>query len=94
MPRYSCIKSPLVQGIDGMCRIDCSKPYLSRTNHAFLMVNVLVLVAAVEVGGGPWEEPWKAEARMKQPLKALVRLPVDVDGLASILPGSLRPPGL
>lgn len=54
----------------------------------------MLIAAAVEVGGGPWDESWKAEARMTQPLKALVQLPVDVDGLTSFLPNNLRPRGL
>ena len=31
--------------------------------------------AAVEVGGGPWWDDWKASSRMKQPMKGMVRLP-------------------
>ncbi|KAK9792704.1 hypothetical protein WJX73_007933 [Symbiochloris irregularis] len=50
--------------------------------------------AAVEVGGGPWDATWKAQAQMRQPLKSLVGLPVDVEGLASLMPGPLRPKGL
>jgi tocopherol cyclase len=49
---------------------------------------------AVEVGGGPWWSTWQAAAEMREPLKSLVSLPVDVEGLAAALPGPLRPPGL
>ena len=31
--------------------------------------------AAVEIGGGPWWESWRATSKMKQPLKDLVKLP-------------------
>lgn len=31
---------------------------------------------------------------MRQPLKSLVGLPVDVEGIAAALPKALRPPGL
>jgi hypothetical protein len=31
---------------------------------------------------------------MKEPLKSIVGLPVDVEGLAAALPQALRPPGL
>ena len=31
--------------------------------------------AAVEIGGGPWWEPWRATSNMKQPLKGLVKIP-------------------
>lgn len=34
------------------------------------------------------------QAKMQEPLKSLVGLPVDVDWLASSLPSQLRPPGL
>ncbi|CAL8467097.1 g6633 [Coccomyxa elongata] len=49
---------------------------------------------AVEVGGGPWWSTWQAQAEMRQPLKSIVGLPVDVDGIAAALPQALRPPGL
>ena len=49
---------------------------------------------AVEVGGGPWFTRWAAEAAMAPPVKALLNLPLDVEGLAAWLPPQLRPPGL
>ena len=49
---------------------------------------------AVEVGGGPWFSPWRQEAAMAEPVKQLLNLPVDVEGLADLLPPLLRPPGL
>ena len=53
-----------------------------------------VFAAAVEIGGGPWDEAWETEARMREPLKSLVKLPVDLDGATSLLPPRLRPPGI
>ena len=38
--------------------------------------------AAVEVGGGPWNQAWRAEADMKQPLRSLLALNVDVEGIS------------
>lgn len=35
-----------------------------------------------------------AQAEMREPLKSLVALPVDVQGLAARLPQALQPPGL
>ena len=55
---------------------------------------MFVLTAAVEIGGGPWDEDWRTEARMTEPLRSLVQLPLDVDGFAASLPAHLRPPGL
>ena len=49
---------------------------------------------ALETGGGPWSEAWKAEAKMQQPLKSIVQLPLDVRGIAQALPGGKLPPGL
>jgi hypothetical protein len=31
---------------------------------------------------------------MREPLKSLVKLPVDVEGATSLLPPRLRPPGI
>ncbi|KAL4432855.1 hypothetical protein ABPG77_008181 [Micractinium sp. CCAP 211/92] len=50
--------------------------------------------AAVEVGGGPWFTRWQQEAAMAGPVKQLLNLPLDVEALADLLPGPLRPPGL
>lgn len=50
--------------------------------------------AAVEVGGGPWDTRWQAEAQMRQPLKSLVGLPINVEALSALLPARLRPKGL
>jgi tocopherol cyclase len=33
----------------------------------------------VEVGGGPWWDVWKGTSRMRQPMKALVRIPYILD---------------
>ena len=50
--------------------------------------------AAVEVGGGPWWDAWRSEARMQEPFKSLVKLPIDVEGISARLPEGLRPKGL
>ena len=49
---------------------------------------------AVEVGGGPWFSTWRQQAEMAGPVKQLLNLPLDVEGLAQWLPPQLRPPGL
>lgn len=59
-----------------------------------LIIGRLSGAGAVEVGGGPWWVPWKAEAKMREPFKSLVKVPVDVEGLTSWLPQGIRPPGL
>lgn len=48
----------------------------------------------MEVGGGPWFTRWQQEAAMAGPVKQLLNLPLDVEALADLLPGPLRPPGL
>lgn len=50
--------------------------------------------AALEVGGGPWWSSWQATAAMKEPLRSLVQLPIDLGLLAKFAPPILRPPGL
>ena len=49
---------------------------------------------ALETGGGPWKSTWRQEAAMAEPLKSIVKLPVDVEGIAKRLPAGWRPPGL
>ena len=49
---------------------------------------------AVEVGGGPWYSRWQQEAAMAEPVSMLLNLPIDVEGLADLLPRWGRPPGL
>ena len=39
-------------------------------------------VAAVEVGGGPWEEDWVGNAEMREPLGTLAGTDVDVRAVA------------
>ncbi|KAK3258696.1 tocopherol cyclase [Cymbomonas tetramitiformis] len=50
--------------------------------------------AALEVGGGPWWTAWSASAKMTEPLKSLVNLPIDVEGYLENIPELLQPPGL
>ena len=49
---------------------------------------------ALEVGGGPWETTWSAEAAMREPLRSIVKLPLNIEGIVSAIPGKWRPPGL
>ncbi len=49
---------------------------------------------ALEVGGGPWDSCWSAEAAMREPLKSIVKVPLNVEGIVSAIPGKWRPPGL
>jgi len=39
-------------------------------------------VAAVEVGGGPWDETWEGTAEMREPLGTLAGAEVDVRAVA------------
>ena len=49
---------------------------------------------AVEIGGGPWWSDWAVEAKMSEPVKQLLRLPIDIEYLAdTFLPDGLKPPG-
>lgn len=50
--------------------------------------------AGLEVGGTLWGagSKWVGESRMKQPLKSVVKLPVNPS--SRLIPGSLRPRGL
>jgi tocopherol cyclase len=59
-----------------------------------MIVDAISSTAALEIGGGPWWTGWSAAAEMKEPLRTLVQLPIDVAALGSVVPGPLRPPGL
>ena len=52
----------------------------------------------LEVGGGPWWDTWAAKAAMKEPLRSLVKLPIDVGKAIDFVPEGLKPfvapPGL
>jgi hypothetical protein len=50
--------------------------------------------AAVETGGGPWWDTWRTKAEMREPLRSLVKAPIDPGYIASWLPSSFRPRGL
>lgn len=41
--------------------------------------------AAVELGGGPWWDHWRAASKMKQPMRGLVRLPYRLAALKNRL---------
>ena len=49
---------------------------------------------ALETGGGPWPGTWSAKAKMQQPLKSIVQIPIDVKGITEALPGNFVPPGI
>lgn len=59
-----------------------------------LLLDAMSSSAALEVGGGPWWSSWSARADMKEPLRSLVQLPIDVGMLGKMVPGQLKPPGL
>ena len=59
-----------------------------------LLLDVESGSAALETGGAPWWSAWRATARMTEPLRTLLNLPVDVEALSSRLPQPLRPRGL
>ena len=47
-----------------------------------ILDNATSNVAAVEVGGGPWDEPWSGVAEMREPLSTLAGCDVDVGAVA------------
>ena len=70
------------------------KPRNGSASQGRLILEASSATAAVEIGGGPWLETWKSEARMREPLRSLISLPVDVEGVSARLPAGLRPKGL
>lgn len=47
-----------------------------------------------KVGGGPWWDSWQGKADMKEPLKSIVKLPIDILTLSRATPRIIRPPGV
>lgn len=58
-----------------------------------MILDVTSDMAAVEVGGGPWFNTWKAKTATPELLRRSLNVPVDVDSLFGFVP-FLKPPGL
>jgi tocopherol cyclase len=54
-----------------------------------LIDNAMSTQGGAEIGGGPWWDDWKGEARLKKPIKVLLRLPYYMQKLKHSLKGSL-----
>ena len=52
-----------------------ARDYVRKTNTVPILENAFSHNCAVEVGGTPWEEKWKAKSNMNKILKRLVKLP-------------------
>ena len=71
-----------IEGLDGI------------TGTGELILDAQSSQAALEVGGGPWDTTWQSAADVKEPLKSIGAVPVDVNLLDSLLPEPLKIPGL
>ncbi|KDO79774.1 hypothetical protein CISIN_1g011258mg [Citrus sinensis] len=58
-----------------------------------MILDVTSDMAALEVGGGPWFNTWKAKTATPELLRRTLNVPVDVDGLFGFVP-FFKPPGL
>lgn len=58
-----------------------------------VILDVTSTMAAVEVGGGPWFNTWKAKTNTPETLKQAINVPVDIEGILGLVP-LLKPPGL
>lgn len=58
-----------------------------------LILDVTSNMAAVEIGGGPWFNAWKGKTTTPEIVKRTLNVPIDVDGIFSLVP-LLKPPGL
>lgn len=50
-------------------------------------------MAAVEVGGGPWFNPWKGRTDTPEIVSRALTVPIDVEKFLGLVP-LLKPPGL
>lgn len=57
-----------------------------------LVLDVTSDMAAVEVGGGPWFDSWKGSGTVPEPIKQILRLPINAEDFFPI--PFLKPPGL
>ncbi|XAR70867.1 tocopherol cyclase [Bertholletia excelsa] len=57
------------------------------------ILDVTSNMAALEVGGGPWFNPWKGKATTPEIVNRALNIPVDVEGVLGLVP-LLKPPGL
>lgn len=58
-----------------------------------VILDVTSNMAGLEVGGGPWFNTWKEKAQMPEIVTRAINVPVDLDGIFSLVP-LLKPPGL
>jgi len=57
-----------------------------------ILLDTTSTMCALETGGGPWDETWSGKAFMRQPLKALLQIPINPERLYNWAPG-WKPPG-
>ncbi|CAA7410103.1 unnamed protein product [Spirodela intermedia] len=57
-----------------------------------LVLDVTSTMAAVEVGGGPWFDTWKGSGDVPEPIKQVLRLPINAEDFFPV--PFLKPPGL
>lgn len=78
----------------GRCRLRLWALGPSKQPTGAPLVDASSSSAALEVGGGPWFTNWCSKAKMAEPVKALLSLPLDVVTLNRLTPPPLRLPGL
>ncbi|MEW5297492.1 MAG: hypothetical protein WDW36_000698 [Sanguina aurantia] len=78
----------------GRCRLQLWKRDGSGRRSDTPIVDAYSTTAALEVGGGPWWSAWRTKAEMKEPMRSLVQLPLDVSAISKLIPSQLRPPGV
>jgi hypothetical protein len=62
--------------------------------HVQMILDTTSDMCALEIGGSsPWESLWEGKACMKQPLKALLQLPINPEKIFAYAP-YFKPPGL
>ena len=57
-----------------------------------ILLDTTSTMCALETGGGPWDDTWSGKAFMRQPLKALLQIPINPERLYNWAPG-WKPPG-
>ena len=86
------LRAPTVEGLNPVCKDTFEGEITMKVwDKDRLIINLKSDTAALEVGGGPWWDSWEGSAEMKEPLRTLLQVPLDI---RSSVPQPLWPNGL
>mmetsp|Transcript_5140 Transcript_5140/g.12420 ORF Transcript_5140/g.12420 Transcript_5140/m.12420 type:complete len:260 (+) Transcript_5140:2-781(+) len=78
------LRAPTVEGLNPICKDTFEGELIVRVwekrrdGGLKLVIEKKSTTAALEVGGGPWWDSWEGSAEMKEPLRTLTNLPINL----------------